>query len=185
MKIYTKTGDGGDTGLFAGPRVRKYSSRIEAYGTVDELNSLLGAIRAEGLPLREIDELLSQVQHDLFTLGAELATPEPQKHGLKLLGPAHMERLEQAIDHYEATLPPLKEFILPGGSRVAAGLHLARTVCRRAERCVVLLFDDEHPAVRVETIQYLNRLSDCLFVLARAANAVAGCADVPWRKETP
>lgn len=183
MKIYTKTGDGGDTGLFAGPRVRKHHPRIEAYGTVDELNSLLGVIRAEAPPA-DLDELLSQVQHDLFALGAELATPEPQKHGLTLLGAAHIQRLERAIDRFEEQLAPLKEFILPGGTRVASLLHLARTVCRRAERGVVSLCDAEGSAVRPETIQYLNRLSDCLFVLARAANAAAGCVDVPWRKET-
>jgi cob(I)alamin adenosyltransferase len=182
MKIYTKTGDGGDTGLFAGPRVRKHHPRIEAYGAVDELNSLVGVVRAEGPP-GEIDHLLAQAQHDLFLLGAELATPDPAKLGMSLLGEVHIKRWEDAIDSYEAELPPLKEFILPGGTRVAAGLHLARTVCRRAERCVVALADAER--ARHETIQYLNRLGDLLFVLARAANAAAGVVDVPWRKESP
>jgi cob(I)alamin adenosyltransferase len=182
MKIYTKTGDGGDTGLFAGPRVRKHHPRIEAYGAVDELNSLLGVVRAESPP-REIDALLAQAQHDLFLLGAELATPDPAKLGMALLGEVHIERWEAAIDRYEAELPPLKEFILPGGTPVAAGLHLARTVCRRAERAVVALADAE--GIRPETIRYLNRLGDLLFVLARAANAAEGGVDVPWRKESP
>jgi cob(I)alamin adenosyltransferase len=184
MKIYTKTGDDGDTGLFAGPRVRKHHPRIAAYGTVDELNSLLGVVRAEAPP-RDIDYLLAQIQHDLFSLGAELATPEPQKHGMTLLGAEHVTRLERAIDDFDAELPPLKEFILPGGTRTAAGLHLARSVCRRAERCVTALADSEGGNLRIETIQYLNRLSDLLFVLARAANASAGLPDVPWRKEGP
>jgi cob(I)alamin adenosyltransferase len=184
MKIYTKTGDTGDTGLFAGPRVRKHHPRIEAYGTVDELNSLLGVARAEGPP-GDIDEVLAQAQHDLFVLGAELATPDPRKLSLSLLGGGHIERLEHAIDRYEADLPPLKEFILPGGTRVAASLHLARCVCRRAERDVVALADSPDEEVRPEAIQYLNRLSDLLFVLARAANAAEGCVDVPWRKESP
>jgi cob(I)alamin adenosyltransferase len=182
MKIYTKTGDYGDTGLFAGPRVRKHHARIEAYGTVDELNSLLGVVRADG-PSSVVDDVVAQAQHDLFALGAELATPDPQKHGMTLLTDRHIERLEQAIDRMEAGLPPLREFVLPGGTRIAANLHLARAVCRRAERCVVALFDGEAPQVRLETIQYLNRLSDLLFVLARAANADAGYADVAWRKE--
>ncbi len=183
MKIYTKTGDSGETGLFAGPRVRKHHPRIEAYGNVDELNSVLGVVRAERAPA-EIDAVLGQIQHDLFTLGAELASPDPEKQSVSLLGARHIELLEQAIDHYEAGLPPLREFILPGGTRVAAGLHLARTVCRRAERGVVALADAEGALVRPTPIQYLNRLSDLLFVLARAANAAGGCSDIAWRKET-
>lgn len=184
MKIYTKTGDGGDTGLFAGPRVRKDHPRIEAYGTVDELNSVLGLVRADEPP-RDIDYVLSAIQHDLFTLGAELATPEPQEHDLDRIGAGHIERLERAIDDFDAELPPLREFILPGGERIAAGLHLARTVCRRAERCVVTLAEAPGENVRREAIIYLNRLSDLLFVLARAANRLAGRQDTPWRKEAP
>lgn len=184
MKIYTKTGDGGDTGLFAGPRVRKDHPRIEAYGTVDELNSLLGVVRAEKLPA-DIDQTLADIQHELFTLGAELATPEPHKHSLTLLGDQEIERLERTIDTFEAELPPLREFILPGGARAAAGLHLARTVCRRAERGVVALADAPGQNVRGEAIQYLNRLSDLLFVIARLANRRAGLEDIPWRKEAP
>lgn len=183
MKIYTKTGDQGETGLFGGPRVRKNHPRIEAYGTVDELNSLLGLARAEGLR-SDMDDVLAQVQNDLFALGAELATPDPRKLSQTLSSGA-VARLEGAIDHYETTLPPLTEFILPGGSRVAALLHVARTVCRRAERCVVRLGDAEGSAVRGETVQYLNRLSDLLFVLARAANAAEQRPDSPWRKESP
>jgi cob(I)alamin adenosyltransferase len=184
MKIYTKTGDGGDTGLFAGPRVRKDHPRIEAYGTVDELNSVLGLVRADDPP-RDLDCVLSAIQHDLFTLGAELATPEPQEHNLDRIGAVHIERLERAIDDFDAELPPLREFILPGGDRAAAGLHLARTVCRRAERRVVTLAESPGENVRGEAIIYLNRLSDLLFVLARAATRLTGRQDTPWRKEAP
>ncbi|MBW3598951.1 MAG: cob(I)yrinic acid a,c-diamide adenosyltransferase [Planctomycetes bacterium] len=184
MKIYTKTGDGGDTGLFAGPRVRKDHPRIEAYGTADELNSVLGVVRA-GDPPQQLDDVLSSVQHELFALGAELATPEPQEHGMELLGSAHIERLERTIDKFEADLPPLRQFILPGGVRAAAELHFARTVCRRAERCLVTLADSPEEHVRREAIVYLNRLSDLLFVLARWANRDAGREDIPWRKEAP
>jgi cob(I)alamin adenosyltransferase len=138
MKIYTKTGDSGHTGLFGGPRVAKDDPRIEAYGAVDELNAAIGLARAESLP-PEIDTLLARVQNELFDMGAELATPKPAAHGMAVLGPAHCEALEQAIDRHEAALPPLKEFILPGGCRGAAALHLARTTCRRAERRLVTL----------------------------------------------
>src|SRR4029078_5482121 len=128
MKIYTKTGDDGQTGLFGGPRVSKDAPRIEAYGTVDELNSVLGLARAETLP-ESIDALLAGIQSELFSLGAELATPNPAAKGTHLIGPSHIERLEQAIDQFEADLEPLKQFILPGGTKGAASLHLARTVC--------------------------------------------------------
>ena len=122
MKIYTKTGDDGQTGLFGGPRVAKDDPRIEAYGSVDELNAALGLARCESLPA-EIDALLARVQNELFDLGAELATPDPQAHNLATLGPPHIAALEQAIDRHEASLPPLKQFILPGGTRGAASLH--------------------------------------------------------------
>ncbi|HEX7448869.1 MAG TPA: cob(I)yrinic acid a,c-diamide adenosyltransferase [Pirellulales bacterium] len=179
MKIYTKTGDRGDTGLFGGPRVRKDDPRIEAYGTVDELNAVLGLVRCEPLDA-PLDDLLATIQSELFDLGAELATPEPQRLGTRTLAAAHIARLEAAIDQHEAALEPLKAFILPGGTRAAALLHLARTVCRRAERRLVTLADRE--VISADLIIYLNRLSDLLFVLARSVNRAAGLADVPWKK---
>jgi cob(I)alamin adenosyltransferase len=182
MKIYTKTGDHGETGLFGGPRVSKNAPRIEAYGGVDELNAVVGLTRSEMLP-EEIDTLLAQIQHDLFAVGAELATPDPVKHGTRTIGAAHYARLEQAIDQHEATLPPLTNFILPGGSRGAALLHLARTVCRRAERRLIALRSASAEPISGELVVYLNRLGDLFFVLARAVNQAEGCEDVVWKKE--
>ena len=178
MKIYTKTGDDGTTGLFGGGRVPKSSGRVEAYGTVDELNATLGIARTTKLDTRT-DEVLASIQVDLFTLGAELATVPGKEDKLKmrLLDGADAERLEKAIDDAEVGLPPLTNFVLPGGSPGAATLHLARTVCRRAERLVLGLPDA--PA-RSELVVYLNRLSDLLFVLARKANKEAGVGDVLW-----
>jgi cob(I)alamin adenosyltransferase len=178
MKIYTKTGDDGTTGLYGGARVKKASPRVEAYGTVDELNAVLGVARAGGVE-RAMDTLLAQIQVDLFTLGAELAClpGKEEKLGMPLLGDGDAERLERAIDDGEAKLTPLQTFILPGGSVAAAHLHLGRTVCRRAERATLAV---EDPPVRGALIVYLNRLSDLLFVLARLANTVAGEKDVPW-----
>ena len=183
MKIYTKTGDRGETGLFGGPRVPKDDPRIEAYGTVDELNSFLGLVRCEQLP-RDLDDLLAQVQNDLFSIGAELATPDPSAHGTALVDEQQISTLEKAIDHYDGQLPALREFILPAGTRAAALLHVARTVCRRAERRVItmLRLRMTTEVVRPEGGIYLNRLSDLLFVLARAVNASSGQGDVPWRK---
>lgn len=181
MKIYTKTGDAGETGLFAGPRVWKDDVRIEAYGTVDELNAVLGWARSQSLPA-EIDSLLGQIQHQLFALGAELATPDPAKHGTNLIGDPQIAALEQAIDAMDATLPALKQFILPGGVRGAAALHIARAVCRRAERCVVTLRRSAGNSVPEPALIYLNRLGDLLFVLARAANQQAGLGDIVWQK---
>ena len=178
VKIYTKTGDDGTTGLFGGERVRKASSRVEAYGTVDEVNATLGLARAARLGERT-DAVLARVQVDLFTLGAELACV-PGKEGklaMPLLDEADCERLERAIDEAEAHLAPLQTFILPGGSPQAAALHLARTVARRAERAL-LAVDDVEP--RRTLVIYLNRLSDLLFVLARLANHEHGVSDVPW-----
>jgi cob(I)alamin adenosyltransferase len=183
LKIYTKTGDSGETGLFGGPRVRKDSPRIEAYGTVDELNAMLGVARAEPLA-PDIDHLLARVQSELFEVGAELATPDPQRHGTSLVGPRQISALEAAIDHFEATLAPLKQFILPGGTRGAAALHVARTVCRRAERRLVALVHAPNETISNDIVVYLNRLGDLLFVLARTANAASGQADVPWKKST-
>lgn len=181
MKIYTKTGDTGETGLFAGPRVLKDDIRIEAYGDVDELNAWLGLTRAEG-PTSQIDSVLARVQHELFVIGAELATPDPDRHHMRLIGDAHIAALEAAIDRSEGMLPPLKEFVLPGGTKIASKLHIARCVCRRAERHVVTLAQRESTADFGTVIRYLNRLSDLLFVLARLANAITGWPDVPWQK---
>jgi len=180
MKIYTKTGDAGETGLFAGARVSKDHERIEAYGTVDELNACLGVARAAGPPA-EIDQCLEPIQHALFAIGAELATPNPEQHGLRWADEQASETLELAIDRFEAGLPPLRQFILPAGTSAAAALHQARAVCRRAERRVVTLRRTD-ASVSLDVIIYLNRLGDLLFVLARAANALAGFADHPWQK---
>lgn len=183
MKIYTKTGDGGDTGLFGGARVPKDSVRVAAYGEVDELNAAIGLARALD-PAAFADALLQTVQRALFTMGAELATPDAAARAKALarsgapLGAADVGVLEDAIDAHTAQLPPLTEFILPGGTPKAAALHGARTVCRRAERAVVALSHDAD--IRSPILQYLNRLSDLLFVLARAANAQAGRPDVRW-----
>src|SRR5258708_2122470 len=179
MKLYTKTGDDGTTGLFGGGRVPKASARVEAYGTVDEANAAIGVARARRLD-PGIDGVLAHVQEDLFTLGAELACV-PGREGklaMALLGSADIERLEHAIDDADAACTPLKSFVLPGGSPQAAALHVARTVCRRAERAVVTLARS-HP-VNPPIIQYLNRLSDLLFVLARAVNMQTGHDDIPW-----
>jgi len=181
MKLYTKTGDDGTTGLFGGARVKKASPRVEAYGTVDELNSVVGVARAARLD-PESEAVLARVQVDLFTLGAELACVpgKEAKLNMPLLTPADAERLEKAIDSAETHVEPLKFFVLPCGSPQAAALHLARTVCRRAERALLAL--DDAPA-RGELVIYLNRLSDLLFVLARRANAEAKVEDVPWKPD--
>jgi cob(I)alamin adenosyltransferase len=183
VKIYTKTGDAGDTGLFAGARVRKDDVRIEAYGTVDELNAVIGLARAELLP-PEIEQTLERVQSELFSVGAELATPEPEKHGTALVGDAHSTLLEQAIDRLEAGLPPLKQFVLPSGCKGAAALHVARGVCRRAERRVVTLANSPGVAVSARIVRYLNRLGDYLFVAARFANQEAKAMETKWQKPT-
>jgi cob(I)alamin adenosyltransferase len=180
MKIYTKTGDHGETGLFGGPRVRKDTPRIEAYGTVDELNSVLGIVRAQAIE-SDIDALLRQIQNELFDLGAQLATPDPIAHHTSLIGPPQIAALETAIDRFEAQLEPLSQFILPGGTRAAALVHLARTVCRRAERRLVHLMRQSGEQLASEPLIYLNRLSDLLFVLARVLNHAAGRTDVPWQ----
>lgn len=182
MKIYTKTGDDGGTALFAGPRVSKDHPRIEAYGAVDELNALLGLVRSEPSLPADIDALVEQIQHTLFAVGAELATPEPEKHGTALVSPAQIEMLEQAIDEHEARLEPLREFILPGGTPAASALHVARTVCRRAERRIVTLGQISEASISPHVIAWINRLGDLLFVLARSANSAAGVPDVAWRK---
>ena len=138
MKIYTRTGDQGSTGLFGGPRVPKDDLRIEAYGTVDELNAAIGMIRANAIP-SSIDSQLNMIQNELFSIGAELASPNPDQHDLRIIGTDHIGRLEEWIDQHEATLPPLKNFILPVGDSATTATHLARSICRRAERRVVTL----------------------------------------------
>jgi cob(I)alamin adenosyltransferase len=180
MKIYTKSGDDGSTGLFGGGRVRKSDARIECYGTVDELNASLG-VAAVAAP-STIAESLRRVQNELFVVGAHLATPEDSPHtrSLPLLDEAMIGRLEMEIDNAEAELEPLRQFILPGGAEAAARLHLARTVCRRAER-VLVEFALDRP-VSPTIVTYLNRLSDWLFVMARLANKRAGVADRAWEK---
>ena len=166
MKIYTKTGDAGETGLFGGPRVRKDHGRIEAFGTVDELNSHLGVVRT--LPDADaFDAVLRRVQCELFDLGAQLATPAATGERITA---RHVEAIEREIDAHERTLEPLACFILPTGVPLAAALHVARTVCRRAERRVVTLAAQAGAAIPANAIEYLNRLGDLLFVLARAAN---------------
>ncbi|MEM6473050.1 MAG: cob(I)yrinic acid a,c-diamide adenosyltransferase [Planctomycetota bacterium] len=185
MKIYTRTGDAGSTGLFGGPRVSKDDARIEAYGTVDELNAALGCVRAigaEGGFNDQLDRQLELVQRELFSIGAELATPDPDKHDLRIIGTEHVARLESWIDEHEEGLEPLKQFILPGGTRAASMLHLARAICRRSERRVVSLADQDGSEVSDAVIVYLNRLSDYLFVLSREANSQAGLDDVPWQR---
>jgi len=183
MKIYTRVGDDGDTALFGGGRVPKAHARVEAYGTVDELNAVVGvAITRVTDP--EIAARLHAVQHDLFTLGADLATP-PAPEGRKrpeipALPTGRVAEMEGWIDEADLELPPLRAFVLPGGSEAAAALHLARTVCRRAERTVVRLRDLD--LVSEGIVPYLNRLSDLLFTFARLANHRAGVADVEWRK---
>ena len=183
MKIYTRTGDSGDTGLFGGPRVRKDDIRIEAYGTVDELNAVLGLARTEHSS-SALSELLESLQHDLFVIGAELATPEPGQHTMPAIGTADVERLEGCIDQYEAELPPLKQFILPGGSPAGATLHVARAVCRRAERRVITLQGTSDTEISATIIVYLNRLSDLLFVLARFANQQGDQPEIAWENPT-
>lgn len=181
MKIYTRTGDSGDTGLFGGGRVPKDHPRVAAYGDVDELNAAIGMARATG-PLPRIDEVLVPIQRDLFAIGALLATPDREKMAQHLekaqVTDARIAELERAIDDCERELEPLRAFILPGGTPRAAALHVARTVCRRAERSVVSLRRNEDlPEI---VVIYLNRLSDLLFMLARVANRESGAAEVTW-----
>lgn len=179
MKIYTKTGDAGETSLFDGTRVSKTDPRVAAYGDIDELNACLGVAAAGGVD-REMADRVTQIQRDLFALGAQLADPRHKIAGRvtkAAVGDEHIARLEGWIDALEEELPPLRHFILAGGTPAGAGLHLARTVCRRAERGVLALGADAvDPVVRV----YLNRLSDLLFVMARAVNHRAGMPETTW-----
>lgn len=173
-RIVTRTGDAGTTGLGDGSRVAKDSLRIETIGQFDELNSTIGILLAEDMP-EPIRDALTEVQHDLFDLGGELCIP-----GMSIIGDAHVARIEQLVERFNADLPPLKDFILPGGSRAAALAHLTRTVCRRGERCLVHLAGSE--AVSDSARRYVNRLSDLLFVLGRVLNRAAGRGDVLWVK---
>lgn len=179
-KIYTKTGDDGTTGLFGGGRVPKDSARIEAYGTVDELNSTIGLCRAK-CEYPWLTELFQNIQQKLFVLGADLATPMETRstYAVPRIEVGDVTAFERAIDEQDAELPALKHFILPGGSELAARLHAARTVCRRAERMLVHLRSLEE--IGANDIVFLNRLSDLLFVLARRANQLAGVGDVEWK----
>jgi len=181
-RIYTRTGDGGFTGLATGERARKSHPRVEAYGAVDETNACLGLARLHTRADAVLDPMLDRIQNELFDLGADLSTPErgvrAGTQALRVIE-AQVARLEQEIDHLNAELSPLNSFVLPGGSPAAAALHLARTVCRRAERAVVALIDVPGEDVSPEALKYLNRLSDLLFTAARWANG-KGLADVLW-----
>lgn len=181
MKIYTRTGDTGDTALFGGGRVPKDHLRVATYGDVDELNSAIGLARATP-PVDAFDALLESVQRDLFSIGGHLATPDPDKVAKALakadLSADRIAEFERTMDEADATLPPLRAFVLPAGAPKAAALHLARTVCRRAERSVVSLAR-EAPVPELFVV-YLNRLSDLLFTLARLANHLDGRGDVTW-----
>ncbi|MDR0716028.1 MAG: cob(I)yrinic acid a,c-diamide adenosyltransferase [Azoarcus sp.] len=174
-RIYTRTGDAGSTGLGDGSRTAKNDVRLHAIGEIDETNATIGLLLAEDLP-DDVRALLTGVQHDLFDLGGEVCIPGAKA----IIAPRHVQRLEEAIDHYNADLEPLKDFILPGGARAAAQAHHARTVCRRAERALVTLAQ-AHP-INDGPRQYINRLSDLLFVLGRTLNHAAGQGDVLWRK---
>ena len=182
MKIYTKGGDKGETGLFGGERVPKNSPRIEAYGTIDELNSYIGLAITE-TKSKEVQELLNNIQNRLFTVGSDLATPlneKTEKYDIPRVSKEFFEAAEKQIDKFENELEPLKNFILPGGGRAAAELNICRTICRRAERRVVALNNSEKVGENI--IIFLNRLSDLFFVLARYENMISGIPDTIWKK---
>lgn len=181
-KIYTKTGDDGSTGLGNGERRKKYDVRVSSYGTVDETNSCIGLARLHTKDMPEMDEALARIQNDLFDLGADLATPDdgkPLEYEPLRITQGQVERIEAEIDTLNAKLDPLRSFVLPGGTPLSANLHLARTVARRAERLIVELAQDENETVSKAASLYMNRISDYLFVAARAANEF-GKADVLW-----
>jgi cob(I)alamin adenosyltransferase len=184
MKLYTRSGDDGTTGLFGGGRVSKDHPRIEAYGTVDELNACIGLVcsgcdRNRSFDLRLL-EILAHVQSRLFDIGADLATPEDSKAAAKIvrIDERFVSEIEAWIDEVDGKNPPIRTFVMPGGTELASRLHLARTVCRRAERCMVKLGHNE--PVSDGAIHWINRLSDLLFAMARQANHASGVADVPW-----
>lgn len=185
MKIYTKTGDKGTTSLIGGTRVPKYHPRTNAYGTVDELNANIGMVRSHGIEEKHINTL-KEIQTNLFTIGSELAT-DPKKAKMRdgrdrlqisKINHSHVEELEKAIDQMNESLPPLKNFILPGGHQAVAACHIARTICRRAERAATALYDQEE--FDENLLKYLNRLSDFLFVLARKISHELGVEETPW-----
>ena len=180
MKIYTKKGDYGETALFGGAKTVKNDQRIHAYGTVDELNSAIGVALTEKLSDKG-KSILNLIQNELFIVGSDLATPDPEKARIDQTGDTQIEKLEGFIDELEEDLPPLKSFILPGGSRAGAALHYCRTVCRRAERETVALSQQDQ--INPKSIIYLNRLSDLLFVLARYENQKQGAEETPWTPE--
>jgi cob(I)alamin adenosyltransferase len=180
MKIYTRTGDTGETGLRGGERVSKDAARLEAIGTVDELNSTLGLARAE-TPPDDVDQVLRRLQNELFEAGAQLASKAADRPEPGAMSKGGVSVLEGDIDRFSETLKPLEQFILPGGTRAGAALHLARAVCRRAERRLVTLSRMSGEEVAPELLAYCNRLADLLFVLARVANARAGRDDVGWQ----
>jgi cob(I)alamin adenosyltransferase len=181
VKIYTRTGDAGATALLGGKRVRKDHARVAAYGEVDELSAALGVAKAQAVGDAALVDLLDGVQRDLFAIGAQLADPKTtvaERRTKAALTPAHVARLEAAIDERQERMPPLKAFLLPGGSPLGAQLHLARAVCRRAERAIVALARRQRLPPLV--LPYLNRLSDLLFVLARHENLASGHPEEPW-----
>lgn len=181
-KIYTKTGDDGSTGLGNGERRKKYDQRVSSYGTVDETNSSIGLARLHAHDMPDMDEALARIQNDLFDLGADLATPDdgkPLEYEPLRITQAQVERIETEIDAMNAKLNPLRSFVLPGGTALSANLHLARTVARRAERLIVELAEDDKENISKAAILYMNRISDYLFVAARAANDL-GKSDVLW-----
>lgn len=181
MKLYTRTGDKGKTGLFGGDRVKKNHLRIECYGTVDELNSIVGIVRSY-TSQEHMDDLYQHIQNTLFTLGADLSTPLDSKHSDKIdrIHQREIDFLEEKIDEFQSKSPEFKNFILPGGSSAASYLHLARTVCRRAERLAVSLMQIE--SIGEYPQRYLNRLSDFFFICARYANVLDGYKDIEWKK---
>jgi len=191
MKIYTKSGDKGETSLFRGGRVGKDSLRVSAYGTVDELNSWIGCVRYQG-PSKFVDNLLDRIQHNLFLIGSDLATPQSAGKDSKSVMRLPEESeifMEEGIDKMEGELTPLRNFILPGGSKMSAALHFARTITRRAERSIIALIHSEEgeesaeQAVSPPILKYINRLSDLLFVMARYENKVSGTSDIEWKKD--
>lgn len=189
MKLYTKTGDDGTTGLFGGQRVSKDDPRVEAYGTVDEFNAAIGLAAAACDPKRPLHarllEIFAQLQSRLFDIGADLATPEGDKHEKKIqrIDEHHVEEAERWIDEIDDGNSPMKSFVMPGGTELASRLHVARTVCRRAERLMVGLSHAE--PISAAAIVYVNRISDLLFAMARRVNKDAGVADVPWHPSIP
>lgn len=181
MKIYTKTGDSGTTGLIGGQRVSKNAPRIAAYGDIDEVNALLGMVICESSH-SAIKDSLSEIQKTLFTIGAQLASPNANPN-IEVVTSKQVDFLERQMDVISTNLPEMRHFILPGGSRTSAWLHLARTVCRRAERSIVALIGQDGESVDHWLLTYVNRLSDYLFVLSRLANQLEGIEDIPWKPE--